>query len=84
VYGAKLEIASPRFSQRADFFAYICFVCVVILVSRTSVIIFLLLPMRVRVALRVDFMPCHVDGLGPYVHIMSKRFQNIRTYLTTK
>jgi len=32
-YGAKLEVASPRFSQRADFFVYICFACLVILVS---------------------------------------------------
>ncbi|KAG0650832.1 cDerlin-2 [Hyphodiscus hymeniophilus] len=32
VYGAKLEIASPRFSQRADFVTYICFVCGIILV----------------------------------------------------
>jgi hypothetical protein len=31
--GGKLEIASPRFSQRADFFTYICFICLVILVS---------------------------------------------------
>ncbi|TVY39569.1 Derlin [Lachnellula subtilissima] len=30
-YGSKLEIASPRFSQRADFFTYICFCSVVIL-----------------------------------------------------
>jgi hypothetical protein len=45
VYGSKLEIASPRFSQRADFFTYICFVCFIILVSHTSVIIFLLLSM---------------------------------------
>jgi hypothetical protein len=36
VYGAKLEIASPRFSQRADFFTYICFVCFVILVSQNQ------------------------------------------------
>jgi hypothetical protein len=34
-YGAKLEIASPRFSQRADFITYICFICFVILVSWT-------------------------------------------------
>jgi hypothetical protein len=44
VYGSKLEIASPRFSQRADFFTYICFACFVILVSQTRVIIFLLPP----------------------------------------
>ncbi|TVY91781.1 Derlin, partial [Lachnellula willkommii] len=30
-YGALLEISSPRFSQRADFFTYICFSSVVIL-----------------------------------------------------
>lgn len=40
VYGAKLEIASPRFTQRADFVTYILFVCGVILVS--GVISFLL------------------------------------------
>jgi hypothetical protein len=34
-YGAKLEIASPRFSQRADFISYIWFICFVILVSWT-------------------------------------------------
>jgi hypothetical protein len=33
VYGAKLEIASPRFMQRAEFITYTCFVCGVILVS---------------------------------------------------
>ncbi|CZR60115.1 related to F-LANa protein [Phialocephala subalpina] len=32
VYGAKLEIASPRFSQRADFVTYICFSCGIILI----------------------------------------------------
>ncbi|PVH89198.1 hypothetical protein DL98DRAFT_508309 [Cadophora sp. DSE1049] len=32
VYGAKLEIASPRFSQRADFVTYLCFMCGVILI----------------------------------------------------
>ncbi|KAK0103967.1 hypothetical protein ONS96_005072 [Cadophora gregata f. sp. sojae] len=32
VYGAKLEIASPRFSQRADFVTYLCFICGVILI----------------------------------------------------
>ncbi|KAH7399883.1 ER-associated proteolytic system protein-like protein Der1 [Cadophora sp. MPI-SDFR-AT-0126] len=31
VYGAKLEIASPRFSQRADFVTYLCFICAIIL-----------------------------------------------------
>ncbi|RDW59539.1 hypothetical protein BP6252_12626 [Coleophoma cylindrospora] len=31
VFGAKLETASPRFAQRADFFYYICFECLVIL-----------------------------------------------------
>ncbi|TVY49022.1 Derlin [Lachnellula occidentalis] len=30
-YGSQLEIASPRFSQRADLFTYICFSSVVIL-----------------------------------------------------
>ncbi len=33
VYGAKLEIASRRFLQRADFVTYISFICGVILVS---------------------------------------------------
>jgi Derlin-2/3 len=32
-YGAKLEIASPRFQQRAEFITYILFICLVILVS---------------------------------------------------
>lgn len=32
VYGAKLEISSPRFSQRADFVTYICFSCGIILI----------------------------------------------------
>jgi len=36
VYGAKLEIASPRFSQRADFVTYLCFICGIILVSDGS------------------------------------------------
>lgn len=31
--GGILESTSPRFSQRADFFTYICFLCLVILVS---------------------------------------------------
>ncbi|KAL2071213.1 hypothetical protein VTL71DRAFT_12448 [Oculimacula yallundae] len=31
VYGSKLEIASPRFSQRADFATYLCFISGVIL-----------------------------------------------------
>ncbi|KAG4441970.1 hypothetical protein IFR05_002538 [Cadophora sp. M221] len=32
VYGAKLEIASPRFSQRADFVTYLWFICGIILI----------------------------------------------------
>jgi hypothetical protein len=56
VYGSKLEIASPRFSQRADFFTYICFVCFVILVSQTHVIIFLLLLWE-RAQTPLDFIP---------------------------
>jgi len=36
IYTSKNEIASPRFTQRADFITYICFVCAVILVSCSS------------------------------------------------
>jgi hypothetical protein len=41
-YGAKLEVASPRFSQRADFFVYICSACLVILVSCVHITIAIL------------------------------------------
>jgi hypothetical protein len=57
VYGAKLEIASPRFSQRADFFTYICFVCFVILVSYTSVIISYCLQGEGEIPVDFDFTP---------------------------
>jgi Derlin-2/3 len=42
-YGAKLEVASPRFPQRADFFVYIYFACLVILVSCVHIAIIILL-----------------------------------------
>jgi len=35
-YGSKLETASPRFSQPGDFFTYIVFVCLTVLVGHTS------------------------------------------------
>ncbi|TVY71328.1 Derlin-1.2 [Lachnellula suecica] len=37
-YGAKLESASPRFSQRADYVTYICFVCLVILLLNLCIV----------------------------------------------
>ncbi|PMD12131.1 hypothetical protein NA56DRAFT_715688 [Hyaloscypha hepaticicola] len=35
--GGILESTSPRFSQRADFFTYICFLCLVILLSNAFI-----------------------------------------------
>lgn len=32
-YGSKLETASPRFSQPGDFFTYLVFVCITVLVG---------------------------------------------------
>lgn len=46
-YASVLETASPRFSTSADFFTYVVFVCIAIVVGNTRLLLFFLISLPI-------------------------------------